>query len=153
GKLPANLDYGLEMARQDGSLGSDDISAWAGHWVLGYTAAKMKFKPRFSAEYNYASGDRSGTDGQRHTFDQLYPTGHDKYGLADQVGWKNIHNLRAGVDFKPGKKWAVRGRYDAWWLADTHDALYDAGSNVIAKVAAGTAGKYVGQELDAVLMY
>ena len=34
GKLPARLDYGVEMAVQRGSLGADDVSAWAGHWQL-----------------------------------------------------------------------------------------------------------------------
>ena len=147
-----NLDYGAEMARQSGSLGTDSIGAWAGHWVLGYTVPS-KWKPRFSAEYNYASGDKNSTDGHRGTFDQLYPTGHDKYGLADQVGWKNVENLRGGVDLKPSAKWLIKGRYDAWWLADQHDALYDAGSNVVARVANGTAGRFVGQELDISGMY
>jgi hypothetical protein len=152
GKLPMNLDYGTEIARQSGSLGTDSIGAWAGHWVLGYTVPS-KWKPRFSAEYNYASGDKNSTDGHRGTFDQLYPTGHDKYGLADQVGWKNIENLRGGVDLKPSVKWLIKGRYDAWWLADPHDALYDAGSNVVARVANRTAGRFVGQELDISGMY
>jgi len=153
GKLPANLDYGTEMDKQAGSLGTDTISAWAGHWLLGKTLINMRFKPHFSVEYNYASGDRNPTDGTRSTFDQLYPTGHDKYGLDDQVGWKNIRNARAGVDLKLAKKWGLRNRYDAWWLADPHDALYTAASTVVARNTAGTAGRFVGQELDSVVAY
>ena len=153
GKLPANLDYGTEMDKQAGSLGTDTISAWAGHWVLGKTLINARFTPRLSVEYNYASGDRNPKDGTRGTFDQLYPTAHDKYGLADQVGWKNIRNARAGVEFKLAKKWGLTGRYDAWWLADPHDALYSAASTVIARNTAGTAGRFVGQELDSVLAY
>ena len=53
-------------------------------------------KPRLFGEYNYASGDADRTDGTRGTFDQLYPTGHDKLGLSDQVGWRNIHNATGG---------------------------------------------------------
>ena len=153
GKLPANWDYGIEAAKQNGSLGTDSIDAWAGHWVLGYTAASAKLHPRWSVEYNYASGDHNSTDGKKGTFDQLYATAHDKYGLADQVGWKNIRNARAGIELKPTKKWAVVGRYDAWWLADSHDALYSAANSVIAKVASGTAGRFVGQEVDSVVAY
>jgi hypothetical protein len=153
GKLPANFDYGTEMAKQAGSLGTDSISAWAGHWVLGYTVARARFKPRVLAEYNFASGDHNPTDGKRGTFDQLYPTGHDKYGLADQVGWKNIHHLRGGVEFTPRAKWLLTGRYSAWWLADSHDALYSAGGAVVARVANGSAGRYVGQELDFLAVY
>ena len=153
GKLPANFDYGTEMDKQAGSLGADTINAWAGHWVLGETLVNKRFKPRVFAEYNYASGDRNSKDGTRGTFDQLYPTGHDKYGLADQVGWKNIRNARAGVDLKLAKKWGLTGRYDAWWLADPHDALYNAAGNVVARNSAGTAGRFVGQEVDSVLAY
>ena len=153
GKLPTNWDYGIEAAKQNGSLGTDSIGAWAGHWALGYTAASGRFHPRLSLEYNYASGDHNSTDGKRGTFDQLYATAHDKYGLADQVGWKNIRNARAGIELKPTKKWAVVGRYDAWWLADSHDALYSAANSVIAKVAGGTAGRFVGQEVDSVVAY
>jgi hypothetical protein len=153
GKLPANFDYGTEMDKQAGSLGIDTISAWAGHWVFGKTLVNSRLKPRFSAEYNYASGDRDPKDGTRGTFDQLYPTAHDKYGLADQVGWKNIRNARAGVELKLAKKWGLAGRYDAWWLADPHDALYNAASAVVARNSAGTAGRFVGQELDSVVAY
>ncbi len=153
GKLPANFDYGTEMDKQAGSLGSDTISAWAGHWILGETLINARFKPRFSVEYNYASGDRNPKDGTRGTFDQLYPTAHDKYGLADQVGWKNIRNARAEVDLKLAKKWGLTGRYDAWWLADPHDALYSAASTVVARDTTGASGRFVGHEIDSVLAY
>lgn len=152
GKVPGNWDYTLEMDRQDGSLGTDSIAAWAGHWVIGHTLS-ARFRPRMALEYNYASGDDNSKDGHRGTFDQLYPTGHDKYGMDDQVGWKNIHDARATVDFKPAKKWSAAAKYDAWWLADPHDALYNAASGVVARVANGTAGKFVGQELDGSVAY
>jgi hypothetical protein len=74
---------------------------------MGYTAPAIRYKPRFVLEYNYASGDGDSKDGKRGTFDQLYPTAHDKYGLADQVGWRNIHDARLGVEFKPRAKWLV----------------------------------------------
>lgn len=153
GKLPANFDYGAEMDKQAGSLGADTIKAWAGHWVIGKTLISARFKPRFSVEYNYASGDRNPKDGTHGTFDQLYPTAHDKYGLADQVGWKNIRNARAGMDMKLAKKWGLEERYDAWWLADPHDALYNTASVVIARNTTGNAGRFVGQEFDSVLAY
>ena len=102
GKLPARLDYGVEMAAQRGSLAQDDVSAWAGHWQIR-ESLPGKGAVKLISEYNYASGDSNPTDGVRHTFDQLYPTGHDKLGLSDQVGWRNIHHLREGVEFSPWK--------------------------------------------------
>ena len=148
GKAPHALDYSIEMARQTGGLGTDNISAWAGHWLAGYSLTKMKYKPRFSAEYNYATGDANATDKQRGTFDQLYPTGHDKWGLADQVGWRNIHHIRFGPEIKPNAKWLLSSSYHSWWLASKTDALYSAAGVAVARVAAGTAGSHVGQEID-----
>ncbi len=147
GRMPGRLDYGIEMAMQRGSLGTDDVEAWAGHWQLRETlpgAAAV----RLTGEYNYASGDEDPTDGIRGTFDQLYPTPHDKYGLADQIGWKNIHHARAGVEFTPVKGLPITTNYHSWWLAETRDGLYTAGSAVLARVISGAASRHVGQEID-----
>ena len=147
GRLPARLDYGVEMALQRGSLSGDDVEAWGGHWQLRETLpgpGTMKL----TAEYNFASGDADPADGVRGTFDQLYPTPHDKYGLSDQIGWKNIHHARAGFDVTPIKGLPITANYHSWWLADTRDGLYNAGSAVIARVPGGAANSHVGQELD-----
>lgn len=153
GKLPRDFDYGIEMAEQTGSVATDDVRAWAGHWVMGKTFAKASGKPRPFIEFNYASGDSDSKDGVRGTFDQLYPTGHDKLGLADQVGWRNIDHLRGGVELKPKTQWQVSGSYHSWWLASATDALYSASGAAVARSAAGTAGRFVGQELDAQAVY
>ena len=136
GTLPAGFDYNTEMALQRGSLASDDISAWAGHWLVGRTAG-TRAALRLSGEYNYASGDSDPKDGRRNTFDQLYPTAHDKYGLADQVGWRNIHHLRTALDVKPSPKWTISGSYHSWWLASTTDGLYAASGGVLVRPVAG----------------
>ncbi|HEX5109202.1 MAG TPA: alginate export family protein [Vicinamibacterales bacterium] len=147
GKLPLALDYNIEMAVQRGSLGSDDIQAWAGHWQLreslsGPGAIKL------IGEFNYASGDENPTDGVRGTFDQLYPTGHDKYGLADQIGWRNIQHARAGFEFTPFKTTPVTTSYHSWWLAEKRDGIYTAGGAPLARVAGGAASAHVGEEID-----
>ena len=153
GKLPRNVDYGLEMAAQAGSVATDDVRAWAGHWVTGKTFTKTPARPRSFVEFNFASGDRDPKDGIRGTFDQLYPTGHDKLGLADQVGWKNVEHLRGGIELKPRPQWALSGSYHSFWLASATDALYAANGAAVARSAAGTAGRFVGHELDAQAVY
>jgi hypothetical protein len=147
GRLPASLDYGIELALQRGSLGTDDIRAWAGHWQLRESlpgAAAV----RLTGEYNYASGDENPADGVHGTFDQLYPTPHDKYGLADQIGWKNIHHLRGGVELTPVRALPVTANYHSWWLAEERDGIFTTGSAPLARVIAGAASRHVGQELD-----
>jgi hypothetical protein len=66
------------------------------------------------------------------------------------VGWKNIRHLRTGIEVKPRVNWTVSSKYSSYWLADSHDALYNAASLVVAKSPTGRAGVYVGQELDLV---
>lgn len=147
GLLRARLDYGVEIAIQRGSLGADDVRAWAGHWQLreslpGAGAVKL------IGEYNYASGDRDPTDGVRGTFDQLYPTPHDKYGLADQFGWRNLRHVRAGFEFTPIKALPVTSNYHSWWLAEKRDAIYAAGSSPVARIITGATDSHVGHEVD-----
>ena len=38
--------------------------------------------------------------------------------------------------------------YNSSWLANTHDALYNAQGRVIVRSPNGSAGRYVGQEVD-----
>jgi len=152
-KLPGALDYSGELAVQTGSAGPDDVMAWAGHSLIGKTLNGTPGHPRVFGEYNYASGDADRTDGTRGTFDQLYPTGHDKLGLADQVGWKNIHDARAGVEIKPATKWQLAGSYHSFWLASATDGLYGASGALVTRSATGIVGRHVGQEIDSQLAY
>lgn len=153
GRLAGGFDYGTEMAFQTGSLGSDKVRAWAGHWVAGRTLRRVKWTPRVSAEYNYATGDKDPRDGRRGTFDQLYPTNHDKYGLTDQMGWRNMRDLRFGLDLKPRSKWLIVVNWHDWWLASARDALYNSAGNPIARVADGSGGTHVGQEAGVQAIY
>ena len=115
--------------------------------MLGY-ALRAAMEPRLFAEYNYSSGDANPHDSHTGTFDQLYPTGHDKLGLADQVGWRNTHHLREGFEFSPVKATPISVNYQTWWLAEKTDGLYAANGNRIAFVAGGAASSRVGQEID-----
>lgn len=142
------VDYGLEMAGQVGTLGPDRVRSWAGHWVAGYTIPSTTWQPRFSGEYNYATGDRDPHDGVRGTFDVLYPSPHDQLGLCDQVGWRNIQDIRVGWDAKPTRKLSVTGNYHNWWLASARDALYSPIGLPVVRRVDGSAGRHVGQEVD-----
>lgn len=148
GTLSGRTDYNIETAVQRGSFGPDTISAWAGHWLVGRSIGSGQTTYRAFAEYNFASGDETPDDAIRGTFDQLYPTPHDKHGLADQVGWKNIHDARAGLEMKPHPKLIVGSSYHSFWLASGRDALYSAAGAVLARIPAGAANRHVGQELD-----
>ena len=148
GGLATRADYTVEVAGQRGSFAADDIRAAALHTRLGWAFSKRPEVPKLRLEYNFASGDDDPADGVRGTFDQLYPTGHAKYGVIDQVGLKNMHNARAGVILKPHARVTLEADYHSFWLASRTDGLYDAGGNLVARVPTGAATSHVAQELD-----
>jgi len=94
------------------------------------------------AEYNYATGDRGdGAADLRHLY---HP--HGKYGLTDQVGWRNIHDLRAGLESKPRPAWTINANYRNWWRASARDGLYNSGGTLVV-AAGGTTARHIGQEI------
>ena len=129
----AGFDYNAAIVNQWGSFGNSDIAAWGSYVTLGYTVPGAALSPRFSAEFNYATGDDDSTDGNIGYFDNLYPTAHLWYGYTDLVGWRNIKNLRARIDFKPHRKLKVTFDYHWFWLANRHGNLYNVAGRVTVR--------------------
>ena len=152
GKLPASFDYNLEAARQIGSWSKDRIGGWGLHARLGHNFP-ARYSPRLAVEYNHGSGDSNPSDGKHETFDVLYPTGHDKYGLADQVGWKNMHHIGNVFEFLPIRKLRTQVKYHNWWVASTKDGIYAPNGALRVKPPAGPAPSHIGQELDFQVIY
>ena len=101
GKLPLNFDYTVETAKQTGNYSADAIAAWAGYANVGYSIPKVPLQPRLLVQYDYASGDDALKDGKVGTFDQLYPSNHDVFGLIGPV-WMAKHSSAArGSGTKP----------------------------------------------------
>jgi len=154
GVLPANFDYRTEIAVQRGTLGPSSIQSWMGHWTGGYTVKSAWLKPRLFVEYDYASGDRSPKDISVYsTFDPIYPSTHDKLGLADQIGMRNIRDLRFGQEYHASKKWTLATSFHDFWLADARDSLYPTRGSVVAQDPTGHSGTHVGEEFDAQTVY
>ena len=147
GKLPAQFDYKVEMAAQTGHIARDALRAWAGHWLLGYSMTTEATSPRVIAEFNHASGDRHPGNGRRGTFDNLYPTNHNYYGIADRMGWRNMHNFRTGLELKPSVKTRFTIDYHNFWLATRQDGMYLASGEMAVLNRAATSS-HIGQELD-----
>ena len=145
--LPASFRVTMEGALQSGKVGL--LPHRAGGWVgqIGYKTAVLGRPLDIANEYKYASGT-DPSSGRSGTFDQLYPAAHDKLGHVDLIGWRNVHNVRSITTLTARKGWNWVLMYNATWLADPRDGLYNAQGRLIVRSAAGTAGRYVGQELD-----
>src|SRR5216683_3557973 len=131
GTLPAEFDYDAEFDGQKGSLGPSSIGAWAGYAGAGKKFPKVAAAPRVFVEGNFASGTKNPAGRDWNTFDQLYPSNHDKFGFTDQVGRRNLVQFRAGVEENAGKKWKFKQAFEGYWLATSHDNFY-ASSGAIA---------------------
>ena len=105
-------------------------------------------KPRVSLQANIASGTSNPTSRLWSTFDQQYPSSHDKLDFADQVGWRNIEQVRGAIDEGIGKKVKVRETYEEFWLHSRRDALYSSSGAPVVQSSNGTAGRHVGGEFD-----
>ena len=152
GTLPADFDYATEFDGQKGSLGASSISAWAGFATVGKTFRNAAASPRVFIDGNYASGTKNPRGHEWNTFDQLYPSNHDKLGFADQVGRRNVVQFRAGVEEDITKGWKLKEAFEGFWLATSNDNFY-ASSGAIAVRAHPGASRHIGNELDLVAEY
>jgi hypothetical protein len=152
GDLPAAFDYDTEFDGQSGSLGASSIAAWAGYASVGKTFRKIAAAPRVFLEGNYASGTKNPNGHEWNTFDELYPSNHDKLGFADQVGRRNLVQFRTGVEEDLTKKWKIKQQFESYWLVTSNDNFY-ASSGAIAVAAHPGASRHIGNELDLVAEY
>ncbi|MCK6482057.1 MAG: alginate export family protein [Planctomycetes bacterium] len=146
------FDWGTEWALQDGSVAGDAILAWAGHARFGYTMTETKGTPRIGVEWDMATGDDDPSDGDRGSFQTLFPTNHMHYGILDLMAWQNMQGFRASFSVAPAEKWTLQVDWWRLYLEDADDAWYGASGAVIRPGAAG-ASKYLGSELDLVLTW
>jgi len=154
GTVPGGLDYRARYSIQTGHYADNSIHAWAGYAVFGYTIAKSRLQPRFSIEYNYASGNKAIGSPVVGTFDLLYNTTHQWNRITDLFGEENITDLKPGFDFRPLRKMRVHLFVSDLKLASRYDGLYDTTGAVLVKVPKGGAlSKDIGKEGDIYATY
>lgn len=142
----SRFDYEFEAAKQWGDQDALDIDAAMAVAILGYTFDHA-WKPRLSFEFDYASGDSDSSDGDRETFDNLFPTNHLHYGYMDLASLQNLNNYRFQLTAKPMKKLAVQGDVHLIYVDTSKDDFYSAGRTTKRSTMAG-AGTHVGNEVD-----
>jgi hypothetical protein len=153
GTFAPSFDYDVEMNKQAGSLGPKSIDAWAGHWNLGHTFKDAPGKPRVFSEYNYASSNKNPNGTTWGTHDQIYPSSHDKMEFADQFDWKNIEDLRIGMNEKLWSKWQLTQVFNDLWLATKNDAVYSSSGAIAVTAHPGATSRHLGTELDVIAEY
>ncbi len=107
------LDYTVEVPFQfgtDTTASNAKTDSWAAAAKAHYTFATT-WKPKVGVEYDYAEGTSKG-DGTNHTFFNLFPTNHNKFGIMDLAAWRNLVAYDVNASIQPTEKLTL---YTAWW--------------------------------------
>ena len=151
---PHSIDYTVEGVLQRGSYSNDVIHAGAGYAKLGYIARFIPWSPRLQGEYDYATGNPHTNPDRISTFDQLYPSSHDVFGLVDIFGWQNIKQSRINLSLKPREHLTLLIQQGFLREASTKDGVYNSvGAEFIKPPTGGFTNNYIGHEFDASLKY
>ena len=148
GATAGALDYSYEAVVERGTDGPNDIRAWGQTLGADYRFDRTFWHPKIFGQYDYASGDKNPNDGTHGTFDTMYPTAHDRFGVTDQFGWQNIVAARGGVTIEPRRRWTVTAQYLNFRLASAADSLYNTSGGSIVRDTNGRYGTHIGEEFD-----
>ena len=166
-----NFDATNEIVYQFGSMGDQmsstaneesaqgrnlSINAWATRNWLGYTHYQSSWKPRFAANFDYASGDgraQCGAGGQgtcrtANTFENLFPTNHIHMGYMDVQAWKNMMSPSVNFQARPTKDDHIEVWATSLNLANKEDNWYRGGQGAYVYSKVGNTKKHIGDELD-----
>jgi hypothetical protein len=147
------LDYSGELILETGEVGSQPLRAWAGQAGAAYQFLDVASKPRVFTQYDYASGNSNPAQSKSHTtFDTIYPTAHDRLGIADLFGWQNIESVRVGGTVEPHRRLTFTVQGLDFWAADALDSIYNSSGGAIVANKTGH-GRHVGAEIDSYSWY
>jgi len=144
-RINSHFDYEMEWTGQAGTSGGDEIRAWGVVAEIGYRPFADPESPRLFGRYQYATGDQDPSDGRSDGFQHMYAT--DKWGTADAVAWRNVHQPLLGLSWTPSGKFQLLVRASTLWLASRADALY-ATSGAAMAYHPDASSSHVGEEAD-----
>jgi hypothetical protein len=154
GAVRTSLDYSVEAVGETGSVGPQSIRAWAMTGGAAYEFHSVPARPRAFAQYDFASGNSNPGDGVHRTFDTIYPTAHDRFGIVDQFGWQNIRSWRTGATIVPHRRWTVTAQYLDFRVASASDAVYNtSGSSIALSTSPAQSSTRLGVEGDVYSWY
>jgi hypothetical protein len=143
---PVPWDLDMEADYQFGEFGDGDISAWSFAIEGGYSMVRQTWQPRVFLGFDIASGDDDPTDGDRETFNQLFPSGHPYFGYIDAIGRQNIIDVHPGLIINVSRTVNLRFEQHLFWRESDRDAVYNAAGVPI--VTGGSSAAFIGSEFD-----
>jgi hypothetical protein len=148
-----SFDYGGELIYEGGKVGPQSIDAWATQESVAYQFLDVASRPRVFGQFDYASGNGNPKLNSTHsTFDTIYPTAHDRFGITDLFGFQNIEAVRAGTTIEPQRRLTITVQGLDFWAASALDSIYNTSGSSIAYNKTDH-GRHVGAEIDGYSWY
>ncbi|MEO7560655.1 MAG: alginate export family protein [Nitrosospira sp.] len=149
-----NLDYDFNLIYQFGRNGAERHEAHGYTLETGYTF-KHDWKPRISAFYGYASGDRNPNDNVNNRFERFFGFARP-WSADDYIVFENIKAPKIKLEFQPAKDLRIDGGYGWFWLASSTDRfnnLLDGNNSAIRNPGfnrdpTGRSGDFIGHAFD-----
>ncbi|MBN6150530.1 alginate export family protein [Xanthomonas sp. AmX2] len=136
-------DWDLETMAQRGSVGAQQIRAWALGARGGHAWTAAPWQPRLGLQLDAASGDARAGDRTLGTFNPLFPNGY-YFSLAGYTGYSNLIHVKPSLRVAWDDSTEVTLALGLLWRQTTADAVY-AQPNVAIAGTAGQGGRRSGR--------
>lgn len=147
------FDFQIESIGQFGTVKASTTSnttyshtAWYQHFDAGYSFDAL-WNPRFSLEYDYASGDKNPNDSKDQRFDTLYGARRFDYGPTGIYGAFSRTNLNTPgyrLNVSPFSNLQAGLGHRFFWLAEKTDSWGNSG----LQDKTGQSGSFVGHQVE-----
>jgi hypothetical protein len=136
------FDWDLDVAGQRGEDGSRDHRAVAMVIEGGYSP-RHAWKPRLSANYVHATGDRDPIDRSSERFERLFGFARP-FSASDYIQWENLKAPKVRLELTPTPALRIDAGLSGYWLASATDRWNVAG----LRDPSGQSGTFIGHEFD-----
>jgi hypothetical protein len=143
--IGSRVDLNYDAIFQWGSFSGAPVQAWAFSTETGFRISKSHWKPRFSVEADFASGDKDPANPKLQSFNPLFP-GNSYAGAVGLLGPTNLTDLTPALTIVPYKKIVLRIECPNYWRTSLQDGIYSPDLRLLIPPSAGE-GYYVGSNL------
>ena len=148
---PKPFDLDIEPDYQVGRFNGQATHSFSVAAIAGYTFEQAMLSPRAFIGFDIASGGQRNNPGD--AFDQLFPSGHDKFGIIDAIGRQNIIDVHPGFTLtllenkRSAEKLTLLAQYRQFWRESNQDAVYTSSGSIL-RTSGGSNASAIGGEFD-----
>ncbi|EIC31300.1 MULTISPECIES: alginate export family protein [Methylomicrobium] len=151
--MDAMYQFGRSNDRNTGKALQQDAFGFT--FEAGYTF-DHPWKPRISAQYGYASGDKNPNDNKNNRFERFFGFARP-WSADDYVVMENISAPKIRLEFQPRKNLSIDTGFGLYWLASDKDRFNNlfsvSDANDFNRDKTGQSGDYLGNSVDIRVRY